>query len=227
MRSLGRCFPTRRTTDTLQKLSPGRRVRWTSTLSAGSLGRPGGGPRSTECPLSRYLGKGISGTEKLLEGFEAENERIKISSVVRWLGRAADIKITFNEGVIDASSATSAVLGGATFACLRVGGLRLLGRRYAFGEIRPDAFCGRCRAWGHIEAQCSVTVRCALREGGQQTTSHRRPVEGPQVKKGQTCSHVVAKRRNCRSLHFAQANVCLREGEREAEGRWLLSLPRG
>ena len=43
---------------------------------------------------------------------------------------------------------------------------------------------------GYIEAQCSVTARCASCEGEHQTTSHMRPVEGYQSERGQTCPHV-------------------------------------
>ena len=39
-------------------------------------------------------------------------------------------------------------------------------------NIRPDAFCGRCYGWDHIEANFSAATRCALCEGKHQTTSH-------------------------------------------------------
>ena len=30
-----------------------------------------------------------------------------------------------------------------------------------YEEVRPDAFCGHCSGWGHIEARRSATPRCA------------------------------------------------------------------
>ena len=56
-----------------------------------------------------------------------ENEGIRIPSVVRWLGRAADVKAGYNdERKIQVTSAIFAILGEAGFNC----GPRHLGCRY-------------------------------------------------------------------------------------------------
>lgn len=68
-----------------------------------------------ETPVARYLGKGPFGTEKLRE----ENVRVKIPSVVRWLGHPADIRAQFKGGVKEASLVAPAVLGETTFDRLR------------------------------------------------------------------------------------------------------------
>lgn len=63
-----------------------------------------------------------------------------------------------------ASSVTPAAAGEAVSNRLRKNWLWLLGRRYdveVFEEIRPDAQCGRCCGWTHIEAQCNREPRCA------------------------------------------------------------------
>ena len=111
-------------------------------------------------PVSPYVGRGSLGMEKLREELEAENDWVKITAVVRWLGRTADVRTRYSEEEIEASSVmiTFLVLGEATFSSLQKSGLRLLGRRYngeAFEEERLDMFCGRCGRWGHIEARCT------------------------------------------------------------------------
>lgn len=57
-------------------------------------------------------GKGTHSSATLKEGLEAENEGIMISSIVRRLARAADVKTRYNEGTIRASSVVLAILGG-------------------------------------------------------------------------------------------------------------------
>ena len=105
-------------------------------------------------PVARYLGKGTNGTNgtTLREELKADNQGVRIPSVVRWLGWAADVKARCNERTIRASSVVFAVLGEANFSRLRRSGLRHLGCRYdveVYEETRPDALCGHCSGWGH------------------------------------------------------------------------------
>ena len=65
------------------------------------------------------------------------------------------------QSAIQASSVTSAVLGEAAFAHLRMNGLRLLGRHFGaefLEEIQPDAICSRCCSWGRVVVRCSVPL---------------------------------------------------------------------
>ena len=98
-----------------------------------------------------------------------------------------------------------------------------MGRQHeaeAFEEDRPDAFCSRCCAWGHIGPRCTAAVpRCSLYEEGH-TADHRCPAEGSRAKRGHPCPHVVARCKNCQGPHFSQANVCptKREARQAAKG---------
>lgn len=139
----------------------------------------------------------------------------KIPSDIRWLGRLEDVRCRPQEGKMVVSSITFVVLGEATFARLRKRGLRLLGHRYSVGaleEDRPNALCCRGCGSGHIESRCTAaSPRCSLCKGDRHTASHRRPVdrEGARLRrKGQPCTHDVAKCRNCRSPHFTQSDGC-------------------
>ena len=103
-------------------------------------------------PVARYLGRGTHSTATPKEELEAESEGARIPSVVRWLGKATDvkapdIKARYNEGTIRASSVDLIwpFWGRRNFNRLRKSGLRHLGRRYdieVYEEPRPGAFCG-------------------------------------------------------------------------------------
>ena len=107
------------------------------------------------------------------------------------------------KGKVVAFSIAFAVLGEATFTCLRRSELRLLGRRYdveTFEEDRPGAFCNRCSGWRHMEPRFTgASFWCSLREWDH----HQRPVEGRRAKKEKPCTYGVSKCRNCCGPHFA------------------------
>ena len=110
--------------------------------------------------------------------------------------------------------------------------MRLAGRRFrveVFEEARPDALCGQCRSWGHIEAQCPGTrpARYSICAGEQTTKEHGCPVEGCHGKKGRTCAHVTPKCANCRGPHFAITNECCAKRDARLSARgWRSPLPK-
>ena len=91
-------------------------------------------------------------------------------------------------------------------------GMRLLGCRHEaepYKEERPDAFCDRCCAWGHVGPRCTAAAtRCSFLEEEHMTADHRCPVDGCRAKKGCSRPHVTAKCRNCRGQHLSLASVC-------------------
>ena len=114
------------------------------------------------------------------------------------------------------------------FGRLRECGLQLLGRPYeveVFEKTRPDARCGACGGWGHIEARCGRDARCALCAEKHHTDKHKCPVEGCFVVKGQACAHVVAKCPNCRDPRTAQPKLCPKTKEAREAGRGWRSPP--
>ena len=174
--------------------------------------------------------------QKLWEELEAENEGVRAPSVARWLGGASALAC-FREGRLLHSSAVVTVLGVAVVgvavaARLCKQGVRLAGLRHEvepFEEARPDAFCSRCCAWGHVAPQYPAAVpRCALCGEDHQTSDHRCPVEGCWAKRGQACAHVMARCRNFSGPHLHHANVCQvkREARRVARGWRPPSPPR-
>lgn len=117
--------------------------------------------------LSRYLGKGTHGLDKLRQEIEAENEGVEISMQMRWLGRVPTIKERVAREGIRGSSVTFVVHGQPMADRIIKSGIRVLGRQYqveAFIEARPDTICGACSGWGHGEHNCAFSSipRCAL-----------------------------------------------------------------
>ena len=152
------------------------------------------------------------GLKALREGFEAENEVVRIPPNIRWLGGAEDIRSRWRGGGgVTASSAALAVVWEATFSGLCKTGVRLLGRRYeveAFEEDRPDAFYSRYCACSHIGPRCTAAVpgaSSARRGTRRPTTGARLIVEGC---RGHPCPHGVARSRNCRGPRLPWAVVC-------------------
>lgn len=113
----------------------------------------------------------------------------------------------------------------------RTSRLRPLGRRYdveTSEEARPDALCGRCCAWGHIEPCCTAATPRSLCESEHKTIDHKCPVKGRMVSKGQPCAHGVAKCRNCRGPHRSRKNLCpVRREARQAARGWGSPAPPG
>jgi hypothetical protein len=177
----------------------------------------------------RYLGKG--GLRKLREELKAENKGLTIPTEIRWLARNEDIRAKLREGTKEATSVTFAISGEASFAYFRRHGVHLLGERYKvelFEEARPDALCGRCSVWGHVEPHCTATApRCSLCAGDHHTKDHKCPVTGCKAKKGYPCPHMVPKCCNCKGPHSAQANACKAKGEaRQLARGWRSPSPR-
>ena len=72
----------------------------------------------------------------LTEEPEVDNEGFRIPSTIRWLGRATEVKASYNEETARASSAISAVLGEAKFSHLR---------RSSSGLYTAHVLPARCR----------------------------------------------------------------------------------
>ena len=175
-------------------------------------------------PLARYVGKGTHGTEKLREEIEAENEGVTIPLAVIWLGKLADIKARAMRGEISASSITFVVRGEGVANRLIKNGLRIIGKIYqveAYEEARPDAMCGTCCGWGHVEAQCAPAKKpkCALCAEEHRTEHHKCPVEGCIATRGVACVHAIAKCPNCRGPHGARSSQCPRKKEAQEAAR--------
>lgn len=148
------------------------------------------------------------------------------------MGRPEDIRRRYHEEVIEASSVRFAVSGEKASSQIVKSGLRLAGRHYrveAYEEARPDALCGRCCRWGHIEAYCNrdSPVRCAICAGRHATKEHGCRVEGCHGKKGRTCAHTTPKCTNCGGPHVAVADGCeaKRAARQEAKG-WRSPSPK-
>ena len=143
--------------------------------------------------LPCYMEKGSGDLQKLREELEAENKLgARVPSAARWLG-GAETRTRFRERRLLRPSMVLAVVGEATAARLCKQEVRLAGLRHEvepFEEARPDAFCSRCCAWGHVVPQCPAAVPwCALCREDHQTADHRCPVEGCRVKRGHACAH--------------------------------------
>ena len=161
-----------------------------------------------------------------------ENEGVKIPSPVRWLSGAASVRTRYNEMIIAASSVVFAVVDESVYRSIRKGELRLPGRRHnaeAYEEIRPDAGCGQCAGWGHIESKCDrENARCGWCAGRHTSKEHRCPVEGCGVRKGRRCGHTVAKCANCGGPHFAPAKASpKKKAARSEAGGWRSPSPSG
>ena len=131
----------------------------------------------------------------------------------RWLGNLAHIKKRYQDGEIVASSVTFAVKGDEMARRILKDGVMLLGLHYRverYLEARPDAMCGICCGWGHIEATCAYPTlpRCALCAAGHRTSEHKCDVVDCRAGKGQACTHVIAKCPNCRGPHRAESSSC-------------------
>ena len=121
---------------------------------------------------------GEGALKKFREELEVEDEGFRIPSNIRWLGGKENILARRSVKGIAASS-VAFVVGEATYARLCKVGLWLLGRCYEvehFEEERPDSFCSRCCAWGHIGPRCMAAVprrAPARRSTPQRTTDSR------------------------------------------------------
>ena len=112
---------------------------------------------------------------------------MKIPAAIRWLDWMVDVGARFSEGGIEAPSVTFPVPGDVTFSRPQKSGSRLLGRRYraeAFEE-RPNALCGHCGRWGHIEARYTRDGGCAFCSEEHHTGCHECPVEGCSARKAE------------------------------------------
>ena len=104
--------------------------------------------------------------------------------------------------------------------------LRVMGRLHrveAYEEARPDALCGNCCGWGHIEARCAHLrkPRSALYAEEHRTEHHKCPVEGCMATRGSACVHVIAKCPNCKGPHGARSAQCPNRKEaQEAAKKW-------
>ena len=141
-----------------------------------------------------------------------------------------DIRTKLREGTKEATSVAFAISGEASFAHFRRHGCRLLGGKYKvapFEEARPDALCGRCSVWGHVEPHCTAPApRCSLCAEEHHTRDHKCSVKGCNVRKGAPCPHTVARCPRCKGSHFAQANVCKAKKDAQALARgWRSPSP--
>ena len=160
--------------------------------------------------LIRYTGGEDGGLRRLRKELEAENSGVHIPAEIRWLG-GAKVRARFQEVKDGSSPVMATVLGEVTFGRLCKIGVHLLGSRYevhAFEEARPDAFCSRCSAWGHIAPHCKATdPRCTLCSGAHATFERRCPVEGCRVRGGRPCPHREPKCANCGGPHGARVDA--------------------
>lgn len=98
------------------------------------------------------MARGSGGLQKLREDLEVENEGVRVPAAARWLCEAAT-RTRYNECRPTRSSMMLAVAGKVAASRLSQKEARLSGVRHeveAFVEARPDAFCRRYCAWGHI-----------------------------------------------------------------------------
>ena len=180
--------------------------------------------------LIRYMGGEDEGLRRLRKELEAENSGVHIPAEIRWLG-GSKVRARFQEVKDGPSLVMAAVLGEVTFCRLCKSGVHLLGSRYevdAFEEARPDAFCSRCSAWGHIAPHCKATdPRCTLCSGAHATFERRRrPVEGCRVRGGHPCPHGEARCANCGGPHGARVDACAAKKKARQFARGLRS-PQG
>ena len=179
--------------------------------------------RTHNISLVRYMGEKDGGLRSPREELEAEDVGVRTPAEIRWLG-GAKVRARFQEQKGGISSVAAAVLGEAAFGRPCKSEVRLLGGRYevdAFGEVRPDAFCGRCSAWGNVAPHCRAKYpRCALCARECATVDHQCPVKGRRTGRGRLCPHGTAKCANCGGLHEARADVCTakREARQVARG---------
>lgn len=177
-----------------------------------------------DVPLERYIRRGSHGTEKLREVLMAENDNLVIPMVMRWLGCLANINERLQSGAIVASSVTLAVQGEEMARQILRDGVRLFGRYYRveeYLEARPDAMCGVCFGWGHIEATCASPThpRCTLCSEGHRTSEQACTVKDCRAGRGMACVHVIAKCPNCRGAHRAESSQCPKRQEAMERGR--------
>ena len=57
-------------------------------------------------PVAPYVGSGSFGMEKFCEELEAENDEVEIPVAVRWPGWTTEVKTSYSEREIEASSVT-------------------------------------------------------------------------------------------------------------------------
>lgn len=124
--------------------------------------------------------------------------------------KLAVIKERVLKGQITASSVTFVVKGEEVASRLVSNSLRAMGKLHQvenYDEARPDAMCGNCCGWGHIETQCVHwrKPKCALCAAENRTELYRCPVEGCGAAGG---IHVMAKSPNCKGPHRTWSSQC-------------------
>jgi hypothetical protein len=168
--------------------------------------------------FDRYLGKKMGGgLEKLRQKFQAENEGVVLPLAISLIGGPKDVQKKMGEGRW-ASTVVLAVKGSKMAEKVLKGGLWAAGVKYDVERCitaRPDSFCRVCSRWGHVEVKCGALKMpaCMLCAGQHLTKDHKYNVVGCKANAEQNCTHTVDKCVNCKGVHIAKANVCVKKQE--------------
>ena len=149
----------------------------------------------------------------LREEIEAENQGVTIPTNPRWIASPRRREDAMKNGAT-VHPVMFHVVDRKTAARLLTRGAWVAGRKYKvepYLQAAPDALCGRCAQWGHIEPMCGEAAACRWCTGGHTSDEHQCPVAGCE-RKGRACKHTIRKCVNCPGEaglgHCAPDSIC-------------------